>query len=1027
MTKVLYAKYNSLRCPDYRIVTEIREDEGGRYVLKKPLANRAYAHINGMEKKRELLANAYSNIEVIDCEMTDEGLRFPYIEGRPLTELIASGKLDEKKTVARFNDFFKKAFKVKKKCITEFKAGVQFRSVFGDVYPEGGTAINPVNIDSIPENFMENDGKLYCIDYEWVMDFPVPLDFLKFRALLYSYGTLLPHFVNRVTREEFFSWFGFDEEDFDIYFAMEDNFQQHVHGVNRKYRYLENYKKNVVTLDEINVSSGDLKKHIQYLNNAIADKDRHIENLEGIVRNQGEKLQKIKRSVKNPVYGAYTAAKYGKNKAVSVKNRVLGEALPKEKPASDYDFYKSWVKYREKFDKVHETFEYNPKISVIMPVYNMENRYLVPCIESVLSQSYKNWELCISDDASTLETVKPTLEKFADGEKVKVFYRKKNGHISENTNSALKLATGEFIALLDCDDLLQRDALYEMVKKLNENPELDFIYSDEDKISDDGTKRHMPHFKPEWSPDYFMSCMYTCHLGLYRKSLIDEIGGFRKGYEGAQDYDLVLRLTEKTDRIGHIAKVLYHWRERNGSTAIDPNSKPYFTEAERKAKEDALRRRGLKGMLEYMDGLFQYRVNYIPDRKHKVSVVIPSKDHPDVLEVCLKTLRQNTSYKNYEIVVVDNGSADEAKTEYEALCKNYKAKYVYRPMEFNFSAMCNIGAAESNGDYILFLNDDIEITDGSFMERMLGQAELPHTGAVGAKLYYPGGKKIQHAGVICIKDGPSHVLGGMEDDRGYYFNHNLLTVNYLAVTAACVMLSREKFDEVGGFDEKLAVNYNDVDLCMKLAEHGYYNVVRNDAVLIHHESISRGNPMYDEEKMQALKKELKKLYKVHPAYEANDPFYSPNLSQTAVDFSYCAAAQIADKTKLFKAKEFQPSKLRGLRGGITAIFDETVIKDGVATVSGWYTAEDPELDNESEAVLVYSSKGKTYIVKTQKLHRSDVGAQFNDGTCETGFYSRFKCDAASADFKKIGILLLHERRRIFKWINTGITGNRRQK
>lgn len=548
--------------------------------------------------------------------------------------------------------------------------------------------------------------------------------------------------------------------------------------------------------------------------------------------------------------------------------------------------YEKWIKKVEASESYDAFFAYNPKISILVPVYNVLDKQLEECIDSVINQVYENWELCLVDDCSTWDSVRKTLGKYEDNPKIKVIYRQENGHISRCTNTALENATGEFVAFLDCDDILRKNALYEVVKVLNEKNDLDFIYSDEDKINDNGKKRHTPHFKPDWSPDTLMSHMYTCHFGVYRKSIAVEIGGLRVGYEGAQDYDFTLRFTEKTNHIAHIPKILYHWRERKESTAVSPEAKPYILEAQKKSKEDAIERRGLNAKVEYIEGIYQYRVKYMPVNNPLVSIIIPSKDNYEVLSRCISSLVDKTDYKNYEIIIVDNGSSYENKAKYNELANKYGARYIYEPMDFNFSKMCNIGADNASGEVLLFLNDDIEILDGDWLANMVGHAQVPYTGAVGAKLLYPDKDSIQHIGIINIKNGPVHPFAGYTDKSTYYFNHNRIEYNYIAVTAACLAVERKKFEAVGGFDEELAVAYNDVDLCFKLVEAGYYNVVRNDAVLIHHESVSRGDDRQSEEKFKRLMSEQEKLYKKHPNYDRKDPFYNINLTQNKADYSY---------------------------------------------------------------------------------------------------------------------------------------------
>ena len=423
---------------------------------------------------------------------------------------------------------------------------------------------------------------------------------------------------------------------------------------------------------------------------------------------------------------------------------------------------------------------------------------LTACIQSVQNQTYDNWELCLVDDCSTDARVRETLRQFEGVERIKIKYRSENGHISRTTNDGIAMAEGEFVALLDCDDLYAENALYEIAKKLNEDHTLDFIYSDEDKLSEDGTKRRNPFFKPDWSPDTFMSLMYTCHLAVYRKSLLDEMGGLRVGLEGSQDYDLVLRVMEKTNRIGHVPKILYHWREREESTANDISAKPYIIETTKKAKLEALERRGVKGHLEYIKDIVMFRVVYEVVGNPRVSIIIPSKDNYDILKQCLTSIRKETKYQNYEIIVVDNGSAEETHAKYTQMCKELECKYHYAPMEFNFSKMCNIGAHLADGQFLLFLNDDIRVEGAEWLERMLGHAQQPHTGAVGCKLITQY-DLIQHVGVVSFMVGPGHAFQRINDDLNCYWGRNKLEYNYSAVTGACLMIDRNKYDQVGGF------------------------------------------------------------------------------------------------------------------------------------------------------------------------------------------------------------------------------------
>ncbi len=637
--------------------------------------------------------------------------------------------------------------------------------------------------------------------------------------------------------------------------------------------------------------------------------------------------------------------------------------------------YEKWIEKKENTENDERViFAYNPLISILMPVYNVEKDILIQCIESVRTQTYENWQLCIADDCSDMAEVKEVLASYENDDRIEICYRTENGHISKATNTALDMADGEYIALLDCDDLLAENALYEVVKVINDNPAVDFIYSDEDKIDEDGKHRHTPHFKPDWSADTIMSYMYTCHLSVYRRSKAVSVGGFRSECDGAQDYDFVLRFTEEIDdkNIYHIPKILYHWRVRKGSTSEDASAKPYVIEATFKAKTEALARRGLNAELEFVDDLSFYRVNYIPDNKDKVSIIIPSKDNPDIFGRCITSLINKTRYKNYEIIVVDNGSTAENKDAYEKLCSENNCVYHYESMEFNFSKMCNIGAGLAGGSYLLFLNDDIEIINEVWLERMLGQASLSHTGAVGAKLLYPDSGLIQHTGVINIMNGPSHALCGYSDKDMCVFARNIMDFNYLAVTAACLMVSRDKFYEIGAFNESMVVSYNDVELCFRLVKKGYYNVVRNDAVLYHYESYSRGYDELDDSKMIRLTRERDRLYNMHPEFAPGnhmDPYYNRNFAQNRIDFSnnYDNIGSFVSKWKKVRLSDYKESN------DIVFKIDSMDTSDGV-NIAGWAYDADKGFNNLKRAYIIAVKDGTARLYDTVKIYRPDIGA-----------------------------------------------------
>ncbi|WP_434108836.1 glycosyltransferase family 2 protein [Enterococcus faecalis] len=556
--------------------------------------------------------------------------------------------------------------------------------------------------------------------------------------------------------------------------------------------------------------------------------------------------------------------------------------------------YPNWLARNEVLDieamtQEIATFHYQPKISIAMPVYNVEEKWLRLCIDSILNQVYTNWELCMADDASTDPNVKKILTEYQQlDERIRVVFREQNGHISEATNSALAIATGEFVALLDNDDELAINAFYEVVKVLNENPELDLIYSDEDKIDMDGN-RSDPAFKPDWSPDLLLGTNYISHLGVYRRSILEEIGGFRKGYEGSQDYDLVLRFTEKTtkERITHIPKVLYYWRMLPTSTAVDQGSKGYAFEAGLRAVQDALVRRGINGHATHGAANGLYDVYYDIESEKLVSIIIPTKNGYKDVQRCVSSIIEKTTYQNYEIIMADNVSTDPKMHElYAEFEQQLPGRFFVESIDipFNFSTINNRAAKKAHGEYLLFLNNDTEVITENWLTLMVSFAQQERIGCVGAKLLYPN-NTVQHAGVILGLGGVAgHGHYGYPHGDLGYFGRLAINVNYSAVTAACLLMKKADFDAVGGFEEAFTVAFNDVDLCLKVQALGRDNVWLHEAELYHFESQTRG---YDDKGKKKKRFEQEKVMmeeKWGPLIE-NDPFYNPNLTRDIPNFS----------------------------------------------------------------------------------------------------------------------------------------------
>ena len=688
---------------------------------------------------------------------------------------------------------------------------------------------------------------------------------------------------------------------------------------------------------------------------------------------------------------------------------TMGKNAAREWEKNTLKPYDKWIKYVENGMWYKGKLEINPLISVVVPVYNTEEGQLRACIDSILSQTYDNFEIILVDDCSTWEIDRIILKEYEKNEHIKVIYRDKNGHISEATNTGLKVAKGEYVAFVDCDDVISSHALYEIVHLIEKNPDYDIVYSDEDRISEDGSQRYNPFFKPDWSPDTLMSFMYMNHLTVYRREKIELVGGLRTKYNGSQDYDLLLRVVEHVENknIGHVPKVLYHWRERKESVSVNPDAKPYAYAVLEGIKKETLARRKIKGRLEYIEELHQYRIVYDAPENAIVSIIIPSKNNWGLLSQCVKSIKKNTNVP-YEIIIVDNGSDEEVKKEIENYANSENIKYIYNKMDFNFASMCNMGASESTGNYLLFLNDDIEILDGEWLSRMLGHAAQTHVGAVGAKLIYPQKNCIQHIGVSNIDIGPVHSFYQFDDSQILYFLRNRVEYDWLAVTGACLLIKKEKYQEVDGFDESFPVAYNDVDLCFKLHEAGYFNVVRNDVQLIHHESMSRGLDSEDKEKTRRLISEKEKLFNKHPKLEKRDPYYNVNLSQESMDFELKY-----DIEKIQNISEAENINcLKELKGQV--VIDVAIWQKNIV-IKGWYYTGRAKQDNDSRVNILLKGKNeKCYMAKADKVLRPDVMKHLGNFACYIGFEAIMSVDKIKDNSSfQIGLVLKRKNKKSY--------------
>lgn len=596
-----------------------------------------------------------------------------------------------------------------------------------------------------------------------------------------------------------------------------------------------------------------------------------------------QKKKKLNRQIQKGMdyfrYHGFTPfLKKAYTKLFDVKNRPI--------------IYSQWIlkhlpSERELKAQRKEVFEYQPKISIVIPLYKTPEKYLDELIASIRAQSYENWELCLSDGSGADSPLDSILDKYeALDSRIRAVRNGQQLHIAENTNEAIRIATGDYIAFSDHDDLLTPNAMYEIVKAVNKNRDLEVLYSDEDKVSV-GNKFMQPHMKPDFNIDLLRTVNYICHLFVVKKEMIDRVGMLRPEYDGAQDYDFIFRCIEETENIYHIPKVLYHWRFFEGSTAENPESKLYAFEAGKRAIEAHYKRVGINAEVIQGEYLGLYRTKYIRDYDPLVSIIIPNKDHIEDLDRCIQSIEEKSTYHNYEYVIVENNSTEEETFAYykELEAKNPKAHVVYWDGEFNYSAINNFGATFAKGEYFLLLNNDVEVINEDWMEEMLGYCMREDVGIVGARLYYDD-DTIQHAGVIVGFGGiAGHAF--VQQKRGFtgYCHRIICAQDYSAVTAACMMVKKSVFEEVGGLTEELKVAFNDVDFCMKVRTAGKLVVYNPYVQLYHYESKSRG--LEDTpEKVARFGSEVEYFAKRWPEIlRDGDPYYSPNLTMDSQDFS----------------------------------------------------------------------------------------------------------------------------------------------
>lgn len=528
------------------------------------------------------------------------------------------------------------------------------------------------------------------------------------------------------------------------------------------------------------------------------------------------------------------------------------------------------------------TFAYAPLISIVIPLYNTPVPYLKELLDSVQAQTYPNFQLCLADGSDNSRTGDYIRENYGTDIRIQYKLLENNAGISENTNEAIKMATGEFIMFSDHDDTLAPNALFEIVKEMNEHPGTDVVYTDEDKVTMDGKRYFDPHFKPDFNLDMLRCNNYICHIFVVKREILEQVGMLRKEFDGAQDFDFILRCCEKAENIRHVAKILYHWRNHPASTAGNPESKMYAYEAGRNAVQAHYDRIGMKAEVSMTEQWGRYRTKLFVEGEPLVTIIIPNKDHKKELKTCVDSLFEKTSYQNFEILIIENNSTGKEIFAYykELEAAHENVRVLTWEKEFNYSAINNFGAEHARGEYLLLLNNDIEVKTENWMEEMLSYCQREDVGIVGAKLLFPN-EKIQHAGVI-LGMGPSgtagHLFYNFPGDQFVYAGRSQTTQDLSAVTAACMMVKKELYQKVGGMDEAFQVAFNDIDFCLRVRETGKLVVFQAYAELYHHESLTRGYETSQKNKKR-FKEEIK-LFKTRwkDILEAGDPYYNPNLT-----------------------------------------------------------------------------------------------------------------------------------------------------
>lgn len=929
MKEIIFAKFSNERDDRFKIKTVILQDENGnRYVEKHALTNAAREHIAQIAGYQEKLSACAGNTKFRfnKCTLRDGAAELEYLTGSSLSAVIGEkvGNKDPEGVLAVVRAYYQQLELMATETFTPSEA---FEAVFGKVdFQQPQKACPVTDIDMIFGNIILNDDGWNVIDYEWTFEFSIPVKYVLYRAVI----NLAQYGHPALDRDMLFDHLGVSQEEAGQFAAMEENFARYVKSGESGLWQLHDMQTRSSLDQLLSARDGICAKdalletreaRIQKQNDLLETTLQNYRQLEDMYRRDTDNLQqelaiykeRYQRTIdqRNALQGqlAQTQAMYnaisnatfwkvtkplraasnGIKKVLKSNRytRILGIGI---KSLMTNGFSYTWKKVKIKLrsrrgghqptysqeelqQQMTACFPENIKFSVLVPLYNTPEKYLREMIQSVLDQTYGNWELCLADGSDEEHSYVETVcgEYAQKDARVRYHRLAENKGISENTNACAKLATGDYIALLDHDDLYTPDALYWNAKAISETG-ADVLYSDEDHLALNGVHVN-PFYKPDWSPDLLYSQMYICHLLVFRRSLFEKIGGYRSEFDGSQDYDLMLRFSEETQNICHIPRVLYAWRESENSTAANADAKPYAHTAGKNALDAHLKRKyGENAYAEETEYTFVFNPRFRMEQKPLVSIIIPMKDHWEMTDACIKSIMEKSSYRDFEIIVLDNRSEKEDTFRWFAeVQKNEQVRVVDADMEFNWSKLNNFGVRHAKGDVFIFLNNDTLVISEDWLERLAENALRPDIGVVGGLLLYED-NTIQHAGVVVGMGGwADHLFKGMDTIHyGSPYVSPMVSRNVLAVTGACMAVSRKTLEEIGGFDEGFIICGSDIELCVRAHERGLFNRFDVHVRLYHLESKSRDSYIPEVD--------FQRSYVTYAPYRENvDPYFNINL------------------------------------------------------------------------------------------------------------------------------------------------------